>query len=128
MRGLGRYSQGLASEEYGNQWNRLSNLAQMGQGSAQNLGGLGSNYANSMGQLYGALGNAQAAGASGVAQGIGGAVRSLGDLATFGMGGGFQKLLGGAGGAIPTQGMGAYGTANPATTMINPASMPNPYG
>jgi hypothetical protein len=43
----------------------------------------------------------------------------LGNIAMMGLGGGF-------GGLIPTQSMGAYGAANPAMQMINPASMPNP--
>lgn len=117
MKGLARYSQGLASEEYGNQYNRLANLAGMGQSTAQNLGALGANYANSMSNLYGAKGNAQAAGQQAIGQGIAGGLGSLGRLASFGLGGGFN---------IPTQE--AYGAANPASMMINPATMPNPFG
>lgn len=102
MKGLDRYSQGLASDEYGNQFGRLAQLAGMGQSSAQNLGGIGSNFANSMSSLYGAQGNAQAAGTMAVGNGIAGAVRSVGNLATLGMGGGFSALgipgMGGGGG------------------------------
>jgi hypothetical protein len=69
-RSMMRYGQGLASEEYGNAYNRrfgsLRDIAGMGQGSAQNLGGLGQNYANSMSSLHGAIGNAKAAGLMGV--------------------------------------------------------------
>lgn len=117
MKGMARYSQGLASEEYGNQWNRLAQVAGMGQNSANSLGQLGSNYASNMSQLYADKGNAQAAGQQAIGGGISGAIGSIGRLATMGLGGGF-------GGMIPTQGMGGYGMANPATTMINPASMP----
>lgn len=101
MKGLARYSSGVASEEYGNQWGRLAGLAGMGQNSAQNLGLLGGHYADSMSNLYGAVGNAQSAGATGVANGIAGGVQSLGDMALFGLGGGFKRLLGGGGGINP---------------------------
>jgi hypothetical protein len=122
MKGMARYSQGLASDEYGNQWGRLMGLAGMGQNSAQNLGGLGANYANSMSNLYGAQGNAQAAGTMGITNGISGGVRSLGNIAALGMGGGLAGIgipgLGGAGGGamasmgsgyIPRQGQGGLG-------------------
>ena len=46
---LVNYGQGLATQNYNNYYNRLSNLAGVGQTAAQNLGGLGANYANSMG-------------------------------------------------------------------------------
>lgn len=105
MKSLDRYSQGLASDEYGNQWNRLSGLAQMGQGSAQNLGALGSNFANSMSNLYGAQGNAQAAGTMAAYGGASNAIGSAGNLAMLGLGGGFKALgipgLGGGGGINP---------------------------
>jgi hypothetical protein len=117
LRGLARYSQGLASEEYGNRWNRLASLAGYGQTAAQNLGALGGQTANNMGNLYGAMGNAQSAGSVGVGNAISGGIGTLGGI-------GMQYGLS----HIPTQGMGAYGSANPATTMINPGTMPNPYG
>lgn len=84
MKGLARYSQGVASDEFQNRFNRLSGIAGMGQNSAQNLGALSGNYANNMSSLYGDIGNAQSAGAIGVANGIAGGVRSLGSLALNG--------------------------------------------
>jgi hypothetical protein len=105
MKGLDRYSQGLASDEYGNQWNRLLGIAQMGQGSGQSLGNMGSHYADSSSNLYGALGNANAAGISGMYGGAAGAVRSAGNLAALGMGGAFSPggmLSGGPGGMYNT--------------------------
>lgn len=102
MKGLDRYSQGLASDEYGNRWNQLMGVAQMGQGTAQNLGSLGANYANSASNLYGAQGNANAAGTMAVGNGIAGGVRSLGNLAMLGMGGGLSALgIPGMGGVNP---------------------------
>lgn len=88
MKGLDRYSQGLASDEYQNAWSRnqtdmtnrfgrLANIAGMGQNSAQNLGALGSHYADSMSNLFGARGNAQSAGIIGQANGYAGAIGSV---------------------------------------------------
>lgn len=56
-----QYSQGLASQEYGNWANRLAALAGVGQTTAQNQAQLGSNYANQVTginqNLSGALGS-----------------------------------------------------------------------
>lgn len=57
------FGQGLANQEYGNYWNRLSGLAQMGQNAAVGAGSLGQSSANSIGNLYGNMGQAQAGGA-----------------------------------------------------------------
>jgi hypothetical protein len=108
MKGLANYSQGLASQEYGNRFGRLAQLAGLGHSSAQNMGAQGANYANSMSSLLGALGNAQAAGAVGVANGISGGFKSLGNLAMIGMGGGFPGMSG----LIPTQGASTGYTSN----------------
>jgi hypothetical protein len=110
MKSLSRYSQGLASNEYQNAWNRnqtdntnrfdrLANLAGVGQQAANNLGAMGGQYANNMSDLYGAVGNAQAAGAMGAANAVSGGFSTLGNLAMMGgMSGG-----GGGGQQIPTQ-------------------------
>jgi hypothetical protein len=139
MKGLARYSQGLASDEYQNAWNRnrtanmdrfgrMSALAGMGQQSAQNLGALGSsysgqlggmhaqnsaqteNYANNISNLKGAYGNADAAGIMGVGNGVAGGFRSLGNLAMLGAGVPPVGMMGGAGTTgIPTQSGGGGG-------------------
>lgn len=107
---LAGYSQGLASNEYQNQWNRLYQVAGMGQNSAQNLGGLGANFANSMSQLYGAKGNAQAAGTMAIGNGIAGAVKDAGTIATTAATGGLGSLAGlGGGGALAGLGGGGGG-------------------
>lgn len=54
------YAQGLASQEYGNQWNRLAGLAGVGQTTASGLAGLGSAYASNVGQNAIGAGNARA--------------------------------------------------------------------
>ena len=121
MKSLQRFSQGLASDEYQNAWNRsqmdasnrfgrLAQMASFGQNAAQSLGNFGGQYANSMSSLYGAQGNAQAAGHMAVANGIGGAIRSAGNLGMLAAGGGFAGMgglgmqdTGWTGNHIPTQ-------------------------
>lgn len=51
-----RFGEGLASQNYGNYYNRLASLAGLGQTSASNLGSLGQGTANSIGNLL--MGNA----------------------------------------------------------------------
>lgn len=94
MKGLDQYSQGLAAQQFQNAWQRqfqqsqvnyqnLSNLAGMGLGAAQNIGTLGQGYGNSMAGLYGAMGNAQAAGTLGTTGNLANAYKSFGNLAMF---------------------------------------------
>jgi len=45
------YAQGLASQNYGNYYNRLAGLAGVGQTAANQLGAYGQNYANAVGNL-----------------------------------------------------------------------------
>lgn len=117
-KGLARYSQGVASDEFNNAWNRqntsnnnrfnqMFSLAGMGQGATQNMNAQAGQYANSMGDLYGAIGNARAAGINGTWGGAASGLRSAANIGMMiagvppvgAMGGG-----GGGGGAIPTQG------------------------
>jgi hypothetical protein len=46
-----QFGQGLASQQFGNFYNRLAGLAGVGQASANQLGAYGQNYANSVGNL-----------------------------------------------------------------------------
>jgi hypothetical protein len=110
-KGLTRYSQGVASDEFQNRYNRLSNIAGLGQTAAQNIGAYGSQLGANMGQssgrmgdLYGARSGAEAAGIigqgnayAGMAQGIGNALGSaVGGMG--GAGGGFGGMT-----RLPTQ-------------------------
>lgn len=62
MRALTRYGQGVASDEFGNYYNRLSNIAGLGQTAMNNQATLGQNFgANASNALIGA-GNARASG------------------------------------------------------------------
>lgn len=54
------FGQGLASQEYDNQWARLAGIAQLGQNSAIGAGQQGQQSANAIGNLYGNIGLADA--------------------------------------------------------------------
>lgn len=75
-----RFGQGLASQEYGDQWNRLAGLAGVGQTTASSLGSLGANMAGNVGNALGNIGNIrqssyqqQGANNASLAYGLGGA-------------------------------------------------------
>lgn len=103
LKSLARYSQGVASDELQNAWarkqggfNRLAHIAGMGQNAANSLGAMGGQYANNMSHLYGAQGNADAAGWMGMANAVSGAAGQMGGL-------GMGMMMPGMGGALPTQ-------------------------
>ena len=51
------YNQGLATQSYGDYYNRIASLAGVGQTQSQSLASLGQNYANNVGNL--AIGRGQ---------------------------------------------------------------------
>jgi hypothetical protein len=57
---LMKFGQGLATQNYGNYYNRLASLAGLGQTTASNLGQLGANMASNIGNAYMNAGNARA--------------------------------------------------------------------
>lgn len=77
---LMQFGQGLASQNYGNFYNRLAGLSGTGQTTASGLGSLGANMANNIGNNYMNAGNARASAYGSIADsnsqlagGIGGA-------------------------------------------------------
>lgn len=62
LKSLNRYNQGMASQEFGNWYNRLSGLAGMGQNAAVQTGNFGAQNANNQGNYLMSAGNAQAQG------------------------------------------------------------------
>lgn len=52
-----KFAAGLASQEYGNHWNRLAGLSGVGQSTAGSLGQFGANAATNIGNAYGNIGN-----------------------------------------------------------------------
>ena len=55
-----KFAQGLASQEYGNFYNRLAGMSGTGQTAANNLAAAGQNYANNVGTIYQNQANARA--------------------------------------------------------------------
>ena len=77
LRGAQQFGQGLASQQFGNYYNRLLSLAQMG-GQAAGTAMSGSNQAASnMGNMYGNIGNSYLAQGQAQASGIVGAANNL---------------------------------------------------
>lgn len=75
------YGQGMASQEYGNYWNRLMGLANLGQNSAVGAGNLGQQSASNIGNLYGQMGQAQGNSAINQANAWGNAASGLAGIA-----------------------------------------------
>lgn len=87
MKSLAKYNSGMASDEYGKaydrfnndqstRFNRLASVAGVGQTAVNQTAAAGQNYANQAGDAMMQVGNAQAAGAIGQANAIGGALNS----------------------------------------------------
>jgi uncharacterized protein YukE len=90
LTGLQDYTQGQASQEYGNTFNRfqtqrgniyntLASIAGLGQTSLGQTGTAGTAAGANIGQAIGNIGSAQAAGTVGAANAIGGAAQGLGN-------------------------------------------------
>jgi hypothetical protein len=88
LKGIQRYGQDMASQEYTNAFNRyqaertgtlnpLQSLAGVGQSTANTLGTMGMNYANQVGELYQGGANARASGYMGQANAISGAIGNI---------------------------------------------------
>jgi hypothetical protein len=88
LKGIQRYGQDMASQEYTNAFNRyqaertgtlnpFQAMAGQGQSTANTLTNLGSNYANQAGEAYMGAGNARASGYVGQANAIGGAIGNI---------------------------------------------------
>lgn len=81
-----RYGQDLASQEYGNAFNRMAGIAGVGQSQAQQLSGLGSQFASSTGQNLMNAANARASGYAGKANATTDMLGNLTNLAMMGYG------------------------------------------
>jgi hypothetical protein len=88
LKGIQRYGQDMASQEYQNAFNRYQaertgtlnpyqSLAGVGQSTANTLGTMGMNYANQVGELYQGGANARASGYMGQANAISGAIGNI---------------------------------------------------
>ncbi len=70
LQDIGKFSQGLASQEFGNIWNRDFQVAGMGENAAAQTGNFGMQGANIAGNALTGGANAQAAGTVGVANAL----------------------------------------------------------
>ena len=77
---LTRFGQGLASQQYGNYYNRLAAMAGVGQTTASGLGVLGANMANNIGNNMQNAADARASGYANSANAWGNAAGQLGQI------------------------------------------------
>jgi len=103
MKSLNNYAQGEASQEYGNEWNRMAGLAGVGQTANGQNQQAGQAYANSLQSAYTNAGNARASAYQNTGNAISSSVNGLASIygynATFGGGGGGGAAPASAGGA-----------------------------
>lgn len=85
LKDMTRFSQGLASSEYGNYVNRLAALAGYNQVAAGQATGLGANMANNVSQLQASSGQARASGYLTAVQGLQSGVQNTLDAAASGL-------------------------------------------
>jgi hypothetical protein len=79
MKELTRYGSDYASNEYGNAYQRLMQMAGMGQNSAAGAASMAQNYGQQYGQNQAAIGNANAAGTIGQGNAWSGGLQGLGN-------------------------------------------------
>jgi hypothetical protein len=80
LKGINRYAEGMAAQDYGDRFNRLSTLAGMGSAANSQSAAAGSNYANAGSNILGNIGQARASGYAGSAGAWQGALGSLSSL------------------------------------------------
>lgn len=76
LKDIANYNQGLASQQFGNYFNRLMSLSQLGQGAASSLAGNNTNMSGQIGNTMQGIGQAQASGIVGGSNAITGALNS----------------------------------------------------
>lgn len=76
LKDIADYNQGLASQQFGNYFNRLLSLSQLGNNAAAAAGNSGANFSNQIGNTMGAMGQSQASGIVGGANAITGGINS----------------------------------------------------
>lgn len=76
LRALSQFNNGLASQDFGNWWNRQAGLAGVGQAATTNLGQFGANASTNIGNAMMGAGEARASGVMGQANSITGGINS----------------------------------------------------
>lgn len=90
LKEAGRYADGLASQEYGNHYNRLAAMAGIGQSATAQQMNAGTNYANATSQNALAAGNARASGYMNTANAFTNTMGDIGGLMMMNQMGVFQ--------------------------------------
>jgi hypothetical protein len=123
LKGLARYGQDYASNEYANRVQQLMGLSQMGMGAAGGAGSAASAYGREGGDLYTQMGNAQAGGTVGAANAWQQPITGATNLAQMYLLSRMMNPSGGGGGVAPTG-----STAAPMSgTRGTPLLAGNPY-
>lgn len=76
LKDVSQFNQGLATQQYGNYFNRLLSLSQLGQSAASGAAGSAANFSGQIGNTTQAVGQAQAGGIVGSANALTGGVNS----------------------------------------------------
>lgn len=76
LKDIAQFNQGLASQQFGNYFNRLMSLSQLGGSAAASAANSGNASANQIGNTMGAIGQSQASGIIGGANAITGSINS----------------------------------------------------
>ena len=82
LKGIMRYGQGVAAEDFNDQFNRTASVAAGGQQVNTTLGALGAQAAGNIGNAYMGAGNARASGYMGQANAWGQALGNIGTIAS----------------------------------------------
>lgn len=100
LKDLANFGQGLASQDYNDQFNRMMSIASGGQQAATSTGQFGQQSATNIGNLLQAQGQARASGYQNQASAINGGLGNIATLAQLYGGGGFGGNLFGGGGGL----------------------------
>lgn len=92
---LNKFGQGFADQNYERYTNKLRDLAGMGQSAAGQQGAAAQNYSQGAGNAFASIGNAQSAGAIGVANALNGGIQNGIGLYQYNQLAGNNKLFGG---------------------------------
>lgn len=77
LKALDRYSQGIASDEYTNWWNRLAGIAGVGQAATEATASAGQNATSGISNAIGAAGNARASSYANTGSAINGTLNNV---------------------------------------------------
>lgn len=92
MKAVQRYGEGLASDEYGDWWNRNAGLAGVGQAATSATSAAGQNATNNITNAIGAAGNARASSYANTGSAINSGINNVLAAYLYQQGGGFNPI------------------------------------